>query len=219
MKPTIHNAHLQLQHLSFGGLPLDAMAYVIATAVREKTIKESIWVVLPDEQSSITFVENLHFWLGDRSMAHHFPSDESDCFQGVSPARHLPQQRLIALQHLYSSAPSILVSSVFGAMHRVYSEQTLSQTTLTLKKDHCYEPTFIMEWLSHTGYLNTHRLDEEGHFRRTGDTLHLWPIGAQHPYRLSFFDEELEFWFVEIIRLFCKLSIVSFSKFPGIIIN
>ena len=168
------------------------MAYIIAAAVRERTLTDSIWIVFPDERSSVDFVETLKFWLDDAAIAHHFPADESDCFQGVSPARHLPQQRLVALQHLYSAGQSIVVSSVFGAMHRVYSEQMLSQSILTLKKDHCYEPKFILEWLSNTGYFNTHRLEEEGQFRSNGDTLHIWPIGSKQPFRLSFFDEEIE---------------------------
>ena len=62
MKPCIYNAHLFFDSPKWGGLPSDAMAYILANAVREKTLTESLWIVLPDELLSVQFVDQLQFW-------------------------------------------------------------------------------------------------------------------------------------------------------------
>jgi len=192
MQPCIHNAHLFLHQRSWGGLPKDAMAHVLANAVHENKLPDKIWIVLPDELLSVQFVDQLQFWLADSSIVNHFPADEIDCFQGLSPARHIPQQRLIALQHFYSAEKSIVVSSVFGTMHNTFSQSVLKQLSLKLHVHEEYHPQELMQHLVQSGYIINQPLEESGQCRLQGDTLHIWPIGNPVPIRLSFFDTELE---------------------------
>ena len=192
MNPCIHNAHLLLQKNSIGGLPIDAMAYIIAKGFEEGKIDSSTWIVLPDEAKAEIFVDLLKFWYEQPNIAFHFPADEIDCFQGLSPSRHLPQQRLIALQKHYSEQPSIVVSSVFAAMHKTQSPSCLKTITLYLQCSETYSPSDITLHLQNAGYTINQQMEEPGQYRHIGDTIHIWPIGEEFPIRLSFFDIELE---------------------------
>ena len=63
MNPCIYNAHLLVQNNNIGGLPIDAMAYIIAKAFEEDQLDPDTWIVLADENKAEMFVDLLEFWL------------------------------------------------------------------------------------------------------------------------------------------------------------
>ena len=189
--PTVNTAHHFLSESKWSNLQHDALGYVLARLSLEHLPKK-LWMVVPNEEAIPSLMESLQFWLPKHRNILYYPADDSDSLDGISPARSIPQRRLLTLKHWFSTESCLVLSSVFGLMHQNISASDLKELTVRLTVEEEYDILSLSETFQNMGYLINRELDSPGMFKLLGDTIHIWPIGETEPIRLSFFDEELE---------------------------
>ncbi len=192
MKHSFASTDSIVQHPQWSNLSRDATAHTIATLLQGQQLPSKIWLVVQHEEDTAEWMEILQFWCNQQIPILHYPSDDPDTLNGLSPARTIPQRRLLTLQHWYSSEPCIVLSSVFGILHMNISAADLRESMLELEVHKEYAPLQLSEQLQQMGYLPSRELDAPGMFRLTGDNIHIWCVGHAESVRLSFFDTELE---------------------------
>ena len=189
--PTVHTAHHFLSETKWSNLQYDGFGYLLDKLSSEH-LPDKLWLVIPCEQDIPTLMECLQFWMSKHRNILYYPADDSDSLDGISPARAIPQRRLLTLQHWYDPEPCLVLSSTFGLMHQNISKEDFANILVSLTVESTYDIQSLSETFQNMGYLVNRELDCPGMFKLLGDTIHIWPIGETEPVRLSFFDDELE---------------------------
>lgn len=86
----------------------------------------------------------------------------------------------------------VVVASIDALFSFLPSIENFSNNTLKLKKGQSIEIQQIEETLVRCGYKKEELISEEGQFSRRGEILDVFPIGSELPYRIDFFDIEIE---------------------------
>ncbi|MBT3221294.1 MAG: DEAD/DEAH box helicase, partial [Proteobacteria bacterium] len=182
----LQDAEILLQKgVPWSGLGGDALAFVLASLV-----EQGPWLVVVDEADKASqLVGALQFF---QCPAHYFPTDDSRPYDGFSPDRRLPAQRLLALHELQFGQVQVVVAPARALLSLIPNQETRSRGTKTLEPGMCLERQQLVEWLTDAGYLATGRVDEQGCFAVRGDVVDIWVGGLPSPTRLDFFDDELE---------------------------
>ena len=190
--PTIDTAHLFLNKGPWSNVSSDAFAYLLQHLTQHGHLNNKLWMVVPSELDIPETIETLEFWLANHLRVLYYPADDVDTLDGISPARTIPQRRLLTLTEWFGPNPCIVVSSVFGFMHNNLSPTDIHQSTITLSVESEYPFQDLAETFQNMGYLVNRELDGPGMFKVTGESIHIWCIGETEPVRLNFFDNELE---------------------------
>lgn len=81
----------------------------------------------------------------------------------------------------------------FTALHQLaMSPKTWEQATIELKVNQVIQPLELVQRLVQLGYKAIDRVTEPGEFTRRGGFMDIYPVGAELPYRLEWFDDEIE---------------------------
>ena len=123
--PTIETAHQFLSENTWSNLHYDAFGYLLRRLSSEH-LPSKLWLVVPREEDIPTLMESLQFWIPKHRNILHYPADDSDSLDGISPARTIPQRRLLTLRQWYSDEPCLVLSSTFGLMHESLSKEDFS---------------------------------------------------------------------------------------------
>ena len=190
--PTLDTAHLFLNKGPWSNVSSDAFAYLLQHLTQHGHLNNKLWMIVPSELDIPETIETLEFWLSNQLRILYYPADDVDTLDGISPARTIPQRRLLTLTEWFGPDPCIVVSSVFGFMHNNLSPIDIQQSTITLSVESEYPLQDLPETFQNMGYLVNRELDGPGMFKITGESIHIWGIGETEPVRLNFFDNELE---------------------------
>ena len=186
------NAHHYLCEKSWGNISSDAFVFLLTRFLQDRNVAQKNWIVLPKEEELFAFRDRLQFFGYPAENILLYPANDSDSLQGLSPTRTIPQQRLLSLLTWYQNPRAIMLSSVFGLMHKALSEGDLHASSILLKQDEEYEIKPLLSRFQGMGYLYDSELSEPGTIHSQGDAIRIWAIGEKYPLRLSFFDTELE---------------------------
>ena len=189
----LEHPHKNLKYTHWSGVSISPLASTLIQAYQKKPSYGSTWIVCPRESQAEELLLALQFfaqYFRSNTSVALYPQDDPRTFDGASPAHEKPRQRLHALS-LLQKKNTIVVSSIFAALHKTLSTEDLNQQTCLLEVGKSYDNKELQDQLHQMGYL-TEYPNEEGLLRFRGDTLHIWPNGSLYPYRISFFDDELE---------------------------
>lgn len=189
--PTTDTAHHFLSENKWSNLSKDSFGYLLQTLASEH-LPSKLWLVVPHEEDIPILMESLTFWLSKHRNILYYPADDSDTLDGISPARAIPQRRLQTLKEWQSETLCVVISSVFGLMHKNICGTDFKSIIVDLEIEEEYHIQSLSETFQNMGYLVNRELDSPGMFKQIGDTIHIWCIGETEPVRLTFFDEELE---------------------------
>ena len=192
MSINILNAHQYIDSKSWGNIPTDAFAHLLIQFLNEHKIPSKQWIVSPKEDELLIIKEQLIFWGYPSENILLYPANDPDSLQGLSPTRTIPQERILSLSQWNNSSKAIMLSSVFGLMHKTLPQKDLEACSILLKEEEDYDIKTLLSTLQNMGYLYDSDLPEAGTFHHQGDSIRVWALGEEHPVRLSFFDTELE---------------------------
>lgn len=177
----------------WGGMNSTSFAHSIMQGLAKNSSLGPFWIVCPNESVCEKLLESLHFFNAfchARADIGHYIQDDPRTFDGASPSPQCPRKRIHA-RLLLAQKNSVIVSSVLGSLHKTLSLKDAQKQSLSLIKGEEYAKKEILEHLHTIGY-RVERPSEEGYYLFRGDTLLIWPNGKKHPFRISFFDEEIE---------------------------
>lgn len=113
-------------------------------------------------------------------------------YDSFSPHQDIISDRLLNLYHLPSMTQGMLILPVNTLMQRVCPHTFLHSHALIMKKGQHVSRDRLCIQLEQAGYRHVDQVMEHGEFATRGALLDLFPMGSQEPYRLDFFDDDID---------------------------
>jgi len=140
-----------------------------------------------------------------------FPDWETLPYDTFSPHQDIISQRLATLYQLSRMDKGIVIVPITTLMQRLAPKQYLEANSLIIKKGDKKDLHQLRKDLEASGYRCVDQVMEHGEFSARGAILDLFPMGSKTPFRLDFFDDE-----IDEIRLFDPENQRSSDKVDGI---
>lgn len=140
-----------------------------------------------------------------------FPDWETLPYDTFSPHQDIISQRLATLYQLSRMDNGIVIVPISTFMQRLAPKQYLEANSLIIQKGDKKDLHQLRQSLEASGYRCVDQVMEHGEFSARGAILDLFPMGSKSPFRLDFFDDE-----IDEIRLFDPENQRSSDKVDGI---
>lgn len=144
---------------------------------------------LEQELASLNTEDNLPIFL--------FPDWETLPYDTFSPHQDIISQRLATLYQLSRMKTGIVIVPVSTLIQRLAPKQYLESNSFVVKTGDKKDLHQLRQELEASGYRAVDQVMEHGEFSARGAILDLFPMGSNTPFRLDFFDDE-----IDEIRLF-----------------
>ena len=178
------------QSLRWGGLRGAGGALLIAaTAARYRGL---VLAVTPDSQTGLRLETELRIFGGSDLDILAFPDWETLPYDMFSPHQDIVSQRLATLYRLPQRKRGVLVVPVATLLQRLAPRGYLDRYALLLKVGERLDLDGFRHRLEAAGYICVSQVVERGEFAVRGAILDLFPMGAERPYRIELFDDEVE---------------------------
>ncbi|WP_112084173.1 transcription-repair coupling factor [Haemophilus influenzae] len=147
-------------------------------------------VVTPDTRSAVRLSRVLSE-LSSQNVCL-FPDWETLPYDTFSPHQEIISSRLSALFHLQNAKKGIFLLPISTLMQRLCPPQYLQHNVLLIKKGDRLVIDKMRLQLEAAGYRAVEQVLEHGEYAVRGSLLDLFPMGSAVPFRLDFFDDEID---------------------------
>jgi len=121
-----------------------------------------------------------------------FPDLETLPYDQFSPHQDIISERIKCLATLSKATTGLLILPISTLLQKVTPPQFIQQRSLSLRLGDISEPTELRGKLTLYGYRAVSQVEEHGEFAARGSILDLFPMGSKTPFRIEFFDDEVE---------------------------
>lgn len=149
-----------------------------------------ILMVVPDNQTALKLQPEIKQFTGRE--CHVFPDWETLPYDNFSPHQDIISDRIARLYQLPQQTSGILLIPVSTLMQRVMPHSFLVQHALMVKKGDRLSLEKLRHQLELSGYRHVDQVIEHGEYASRGSILDLFPMGSNQPYRIDFFDDEVD---------------------------
>ncbi|MDG1752623.1 MAG: transcription-repair coupling factor, partial [Thalassotalea sp.] len=184
----------------------------IAIYQAAKQAEKPILLITHDTPSAIRLEQELFSINRDNDLSIClFPDWETLPYDTFSPHQDIISQRLATLYQLSRMKQGIVIVPVSTLIQKLAPKQYLESNSLLIKKGDKKDLHQLRQELEASGYRYVDQVMEHGEFSARGAILDLYPMGSNTPFRLDFFDDE-----IDEIRLFDPENQRSSDKIPTI---
>ncbi|CAJ0993566.1 transcription-repair coupling factor [Sodalis praecaptivus] len=120
------------------------------------------------------------------------PDWETLPYDSFSPHQEIISDRIATLYRLPTLARGVIILPVNTLMQRVCPHAFLHRHTLLMTKGQRLSRETLRAQLEQAGYRSVDQVMEHGEFATRGALLDLYPIGSEEPYRIDFFDDDID---------------------------
>ncbi|MDX7985784.1 transcription-repair coupling factor [Xenorhabdus sp. 12] len=113
-------------------------------------------------------------------------------YDSFSPHQEIISNRLTTLYHLPFMTKGALILPVNTLMQLVCPHDYLKGHALVMHKGQQLSRNKLRAELEQAGYRSVEQVLEHGEFATRGALFDLFPMGSEHPYRIDFFDDEID---------------------------
>ncbi|WP_426577643.1 transcription-repair coupling factor [Xenorhabdus stockiae] len=113
-------------------------------------------------------------------------------YDSFSPHQEIISNRLSTLYQLPFMTEGALILPVNTLMQRVCPHEYLQGHALIMHKGQRISRDKLRANLEQAGYRSVEQVLEHGEFATRGALFDLFPMGSEHPYRIDFFDDEID---------------------------
>ena len=170
------------------GLPLLADAGLLAAMFKDDS--KSVLVLTSSEESAQALYDNLRVFCGDDAML--FPVLELLPFEMYAHNIELSSARIKVLSSLAQGKKILVVACANAYVRRLAPMQDFLQYHMTLHCGDVIAPDELSARLVDMGYERTPLTEIPGTFSLRGSIVDIYPIVGVNPYRIEFFDDEIE---------------------------
>jgi len=121
-----------------------------------------------------------------------FSDWETLTYDRVSPHQDIISQRIRTLYALPKQQKGIVLITASALMQRLPPRRFLEQHALIINAGESLQIDQFRDRLVDAGYRNVSQVEERGEFAVRGSILDLYPMSSDWPYRVEFFDDEIE---------------------------
>ncbi|CNE27133.1 transcription-repair coupling factor [Yersinia bercovieri] len=113
-------------------------------------------------------------------------------YDSFSPHQDIISARLSCLYQLPAMERGVIILPVNTLMQRVCPHEFLHGHALVMKKGQHLSRDKLRAQLEQAGYRSVDQVMEHGEFATRGALLDLYPMGSEEPYRIDFFDDDID---------------------------
>ena len=188
------------------GLPGSAFALAVQAASRSHD--SPVLVICADAQHSHALAADIRMLAHDGDLpVLHFPDWDTLPYDRFSPNPELISQRLQTLAALPGLKRAIVVAPAAATLQRLAPRHYIAGSAISTRLGESLEIDAFRSQLEAASYHCVDQVLEPGEYSVRGSVLDLFPMGADQPYRIELFDDE-----VESIRTFDTESQRSIEK-------
>lgn len=169
--------------LSRGSLPL-----MLTECLPEQPVK----IILTQDVEQALRLQTAWQFFRPQDNAVFLPDWETLPYERFSPHQDLVSERLSALWQLKNGQADVLVVPVATAMQKLAPVSFLMGRTFWLKTGQTLDIDALRENLVEAGYSHVSNVIAAGEFAVRGGILDIFPMGAELPYRLDMFGDEID---------------------------
>lgn len=196
--------------LLFEGLWDSPKALLALKALKE--LNTSI-VILTGGDRQDKLLDDLQFFSSQEVLE--FPSWEILPSEDLSPSADIVGKRFEILHKLLSAKhPQLLVTNLQAVLQKILPAKHLSPLLHNWKVGLSLDFTGLEDFLNHLGYKKMPLTQDKGHYSLRGGILDIFPLTSLSPYRIEFFDDQ-----IDRIRTFDPLSQKSIEKVSSIFLT
>ena len=175
------------------GAPEGMDARVVSAAAAES---QTVLFVARDDVGLARMVDALGFFAPDVECLQ-FPAWDCLPYDRISPKNDILSSRIDTLCRLLESNDTpaggrVIVTTVSAALQRIPARATFDGARMGAAIGDRLDPKDLCLFLEHNGYARVETVMEPGEYAVRGGILDTFPSGAEHPFRLDFFGDELE---------------------------
>jgi len=149
-------------------------------------------IVAPTTSELLQLEVELQFYAGDKTTVHVLGDWETLTYDRVSPHQDIISQRIRTLYSLGDTQQGILLLTAAALMQRLPPRSFLDQHALIIKTGDTLALADFRVRLVEAGYRLVTQVEEHGEFAVRGSILDLFPMSSSKPFRVEFFDDEIE---------------------------
>ncbi|MDY3928288.1 MAG: transcription-repair coupling factor [Clostridia bacterium] len=181
--------------ISVSGIVESALAHFITASVKDKT---ALVVMYSDDEAKNLYYD-LKFFCDN---ALFFPTREYTYYNIEALGHFNEQRRINILNHIIASDSSyIVVTSLEALLGYTIPPDVLSDNTIELKQGDIFDTGRLAKLLVNMGYTHSDTVEGCGQFSVRGGILDVFSPSNDFPYRIEFFDDE-----VDSIRIYDYVS-------------
>ncbi len=183
------------------GLVNASASYVLATLIDDFPERPFL-IVLPSQREAEQILEEICTYraypaleITPTSDTHPelnlFPSWHRKFFEGIAPPKNIVADRMRCLDRLVHHERSVVVTTSQAMLYKLPSRTRLAAACRVLNLGDEIDPDEIAFTLMCGGYQNVELVEVKGEFARRGDILDVYPLTADAPVRIEFFEMKL----------------------------
>ncbi len=172
---------------------------------------ECLYLIFADSAQQARELNSiLQQWLGEEPV-HWLADREVLPYDHFSPNSDVISLRLKTLASLADLNQGILIISLANAMTRMIPTEFIAQQTFRIAQGEVRPLDGFVQDLSARGYQRVSQVFEPGEFALRGALLDVYPMGSSRPYRVEWFDDE-----IETLRSFDPLTQRTLERVEGV---
>ncbi|MDG6882131.1 Transcription-repair-coupling factor [Phocoenobacter uteri] len=121
-----------------------------------------------------------------------FPDWETLPYDNFSPHQEIISNRLSALFQLQQGNKQIFLLPIHTLLQKICPPSYLGNNVFLIKKGDRFSINQLRLQLENAGYRAVEQVLEYGEYAVRGSILDLYPMGSDEPFRLDFFDDEID---------------------------
>lgn len=154
-------------------------------------LQQPILIVASDENRAQQIYSSL-VELFEENMVHFFQVEPLLETQAAVSSLDELSQRLDAMSFLLTKQKGIVISTPQALQYPLPAAIKFKANSLTLKVNQVCNLSKICDFLVRCGYKRDDLVANPGEFALRGDILDIYPINIAYPYRIEFFDDEID---------------------------
>lgn len=198
-------------HLFAYGISDSQRAYLIAAL--KKQAAPQVLVVTADSLEAKKLADDLSFFLSPQEVAV-FPASTVLPYETAARSLEFTAQRLRVMEDLLLKKPIVVVAPIQALLSKVVAPEIVKKFTIEFKVGETVSMDNVISKLSAMGYERVEMIQGRGQFAVRGGILDIYPLTSEYPYRLEFFDEE-----VDSIRQFLLEDQRSIEKLDKVLVG
>lgn len=169
---------------------LSGAALALSVAELSHAHQGPVLAVVPDTQTALRLQPEIsQFTSVDVNV---FPDWETLPYDNFSPHQDITSDRLARLYKLPTQSDGIILVPISTLLQRLTPRDYLRKHALIVRNGDRLSLDKLRLQLEASGYRHAEQVMEHGEYASRGSLLDLFPMGSNQPYRIDFFDDEVD---------------------------
>ena len=153
--------------------------------------KQSLNIFTGNVYEAIRLKEEIS-WFYPKLRVNHFPDWETLPYDQISPHPDLISERLLTLYQMTQREFDINLLPLSTSLHLLPPRSYIEKFSFNFKTNQAVDINAFKNRLVDNGYLYVEKVMNPGEFAMRGGIIDIFPMGSIVPYRIDFFDNEIE---------------------------